>query len=183
MFYLNAHADLMPRLKNRPPARSGAARAILESGLELIGLGWRAYTTPEYEYWRRNGIKVFSAPAIRRRPELIQNAVAALPERVYLCLDLDVLDQALVPDLETAEPDGLSLAMVETALARLFGQRLVLGVELSGLEHGSTRPPKGAMANRLVDLIWDLRERRSACRDRSTNDNQAIKPNLMSPYA
>jgi arginase len=73
---------------------------------------------------RRMGIDAASLKAIRgvKRPEL---------SGVWLHLDVDVLDDAIMPAVDYRRPDGLSWAEFETSVRKFLGSGLVVGMNVT----------------------------------------------------
>ena len=62
-------------------------------------------------------------------PNVVLDAIAA-SARVYVTLDVDVLDAALVPGVVSAEPDGLTYGEVRDILTVIAGHAEVVGADL-----------------------------------------------------
>lgn len=154
--YLDAHADLKAGIGSFSLTHATVARRLVETGLDLAGLGWRSFDAREYEFWRRNYLPVLSGQEIMADPGRVKEIIEELPERVYLSLDLDVLDPALMPATGAPEPEGLSLEALNAIIDLVFGCRRVIGadvVELSPLP-SRTGPEKTAarICRRLMEL-------------------------------
>ncbi|HRS38073.1 MAG TPA: arginase family protein, partial [Bacteroidia bacterium] len=57
-------------------------------------------------------------------------AIAALPKNVYLTIDADGFDPAVIPAVGTAEPNGLFWVETLQFLRRVFRERNVVGFDV-----------------------------------------------------
>ncbi len=140
--YFDAHADLKSGIGKIRLTHATVARRLAEDGVPVAGIGWRSFDAREYEFWRRNSLIVRTGGQLKENPSLLAELLESLPEKVYLSIDVDVLDPAVMPSTGVPEPDGLSLRELESILGRIFQLRTVIGadlVELSPLR-GKPRP-------------------------------------------
>jgi agmatinase len=111
-------------------------------------VGVRSGTREEYELIRRH--KLLAAPGAESFPALLER----FGDRpVYLSVDVDGFDPALVPGTGTVEPGGLGWADFE-ALAALLRRRRVVGADL--VELAPDLDPTGrseVVAARIVRLL------------------------------
>jgi agmatinase len=73
---------------------------------------------------------------MRRDPSWIERVVETLPDHVYITIDVDGLDPAIMPATGTPEPGGLSWYEVLALLRAVISRRQVVAcdvVELSPL--------------------------------------------------
>lgn len=92
------HATVMRRALDRLPAE------------RLIQLGVRSCSKEEAEFARDAGVVGYSSEQVIDDPSRIISDVKKLvgDSRVYMTIDLDVLDPAFAPGVSTPEPGGLS---------------------------------------------------------------------------
>lgn len=116
--YTNAHA--FPYI-----ARMPTVDRILQVGIRSLRTSRGAY-----EATRADGNEVIGPDAIRADgPRALLDHIA--PDRpVYVTLDMDVLDSALVPGIVSAEPDGLTYAELRDSLRGLAERADIVGVDL-----------------------------------------------------
>ena len=138
--YLDAHADLKSGVGSCRFTHATVARRLVEEGLRVTGLGWRSFDAREYEFWRRHDLEVCSCADLAPDSARLRQVLGSLPEQVYLSIDVDVLDPAIMPATGAPEPDGISLETLRAVIRKVFAARRVVGadmVELSPL-HGKT---------------------------------------------
>jgi agmatinase len=93
--------------------------------------------------------KTFYAHTLRHRPQWIQEAVDRLSGPVYVSIDVDVFDPAVLPATGTPEPGGLDWYTVLELLRAAAERRTVVGfdvVELCPMGHA----PSEFIAAKLV---------------------------------
>lgn len=121
---VDAHLDLRDRWQGSRYNHACVMRRVVEDmGLAAVQVGVRAVAPEEVEAIDRFGLNPFWAH--RMDPAgtgWIDAVVAALPERVYLTIDLDGLDPAVLPGTGTPEPGGLTYRQL-VALVRAVGRK------------------------------------------------------------
>ncbi len=128
--YFDAHADLKSGIGSYRLTHATVARRLVEDGLGVAGLGWRSFDAREYEFWRRNDLEVCPCSDLTPDSDGFKRALDSLPEKVYLSLDVDVLDPAIMPATGAPEPDGISQETLLSLLRRIFDTRQVVGADL-----------------------------------------------------
>jgi agmatinase len=142
--YTNAHA--FPHI-----ARMENVDRILQTGIRSLRTSRGAYETT-----RADGNEVIVPDLIRERgPDaLLEHVPADRP--VYVTLDMDVLDGALVPGIVSAEPDGLTYAELRDTLRALAEKADIVGVDLvevNPMVDGRSGATAYLAANLLVVLL------------------------------
>lgn len=91
----------------------------------------------------------------RRVREDLDGAIAELPQRttVYLSVDVDVLDPAVMPGTSDPEPDGLGYGRVLRLIDAVVGNNRVVGVDL--VELAPHLDPAGGSTNIAARLLLD----------------------------
>ncbi len=123
VLHLDAHLDMRDEYYGNRYSHATVLRRIVEEIGEdrVISLGYRS-TIPDEEYAPR-----FSAPFEVYKP-LIAMLSRLEPERIYLTLDLDVLDPAEFPAVSNPEPGGISFKELIEAITALRGR--LIGFDL-----------------------------------------------------
>ncbi|MCU0292155.1 MAG: agmatinase [Thermoanaerobaculaceae bacterium] len=106
---LDAHADLRVDYEGTPSNHACAMYQLVDAGVPLAQVGIRSLTAQEGVLIRERGIcTVFAHEAVTRPVETwIDRVIDALPEEVYVTIDLDALDPSIMPATGTPEPGGL----------------------------------------------------------------------------
>jgi agmatinase len=93
----DAHADC----DGNELAPKSVTRKIFESGFKTMLYGVRTVSKEESEFMKKNNIKIATLEDLKK-----------VKEPVYLSIDFDVLDPALMPAVAWPEPSGLSFQQV-----------------------------------------------------------------------
>jgi len=108
---IDAHADLRDEYEGSPYSHACAARRILET-CPLFQIGIRNISAAEEQFRRQSSrVWTFFAEEAAEGPELLEELGRFVRgKRVFLTIDLDGLDPAIMPAVGTPEPGGLSWA-------------------------------------------------------------------------
>lgn len=133
VLYLDAHADLRDQYMGSRWSHACVARRLSERA-RVVEVGVRSMSEEEARFIESNGIPVFSRPLEHGFDQLAADIIEQLGRDVYVSVDLDVLDPAIMSAVGTPEPGGMSWYEA-TRLLRLIGEnRHIVGfdvVELS----------------------------------------------------
>ena len=136
VLYLDAHADLRDEYMGSRWSHACVARRLSERA-RVVEVGVRSMSEEEAQFIESNGVPVFAWPSEHGIDELSANVIERLGRDVYVSVDLDVLDPAIMSAVGTPEPGGMSWHE-STRLLRLIGEnRHIVGfdvVELSPTE-------------------------------------------------
>jgi len=123
MVQIDAHSDLRDTYEGSAYSHACIARRVLDLGATVIQLGIRSICREEIALIRaeRERLRVFFAEDVHAGGHLAALAELVRGRVVFLTIDLDGLDPALVPATGTPEPGGLSwtqaLDIVRTAIS------------------------------------------------------------------
>jgi agmatinase len=130
---LDAHADMRDAYDGSKLSHACVMRRLYELGRPLTLLGVRAYSQEEDQLmWVAPRFKLFKARELHT-PEGWQAALAhlqAIPGPVYLTIDLDALDPAIMPAVGTPEPGGLTYYQTLTIIETLARRGPIIGLDL-----------------------------------------------------
>jgi agmatinase len=132
---IDAHADLRDSYMGTRHNHACAMRRTLELA-PATQVAIRSLSTEEAQAARGLKTKIFYDHSMRRNPAWIDEVVETLPETVYLTIDVDGLDPAIMPATGTPEPGGLSWYETLALLRATIERRRVVAcdvVELSPL--------------------------------------------------
>ncbi|HXW04903.1 MAG TPA: agmatinase [Vicinamibacterales bacterium] len=118
---IDAHADLRDSYMGTPHNHACAMRRCLEHA-PVTQVGIRSLSSEEADALPSLRTSIFYDHAMRRDPAWIDRVVDSLNPLVYLTIDVDGLDPAIMPATGTPEPGGLSwyetLALLRATLER-----------------------------------------------------------------
>jgi N1-aminopropylagmatine ureohydrolase len=132
---LDAHADLRDQFMGTPHSHACAMRRVLEYA-RCTQVGIRSLSPEEAEVVSALPTEVFYDYNMRDSPDWIERVVDSLSETVYITVDVDGFDPAIMPATGTPEPGGLTWYEGLALLRRVIERRRVVGcdvVELSPL--------------------------------------------------
>ena len=149
---LDAHADLRDAYEGSPYNHACVMRRILEI-CPAVQIGIRAMDRLEVEHARAQGLSLYLAWHMRRDPSWLERALTGIRGPVYVTVDLDVMDPALLPAVGTPEPGGLGWYEALEILRRIFERCQVVGLDLVEL-----RPRAGLEASSFIaaKLLYKL---------------------------
>ena len=110
-----SHACAMRRIVDHAPCTQVAIRSLCKEESQAIpGLRTRVF-------WDHN---------MRQDPAWIEKVVASLGDKVYLTIDCDGLDPAIMPAVGTPEPGGLSWQETVALVRAVMSKRLLVGCDV-----------------------------------------------------
>jgi agmatinase len=116
-----------------PYSHACVARRLLElDGIEqVLQLGIRSVCTEEVQYVRQHPqrARVWYAEQVHAGGWLAEFVQRIRGRRVYLTIDVDGLDPAIVPATGTPEPDGLTWAETLYILRTLAANAKIVGLD------------------------------------------------------
>jgi agmatinase len=132
---LDAHLDLRDDdsdyndVDPGPLAHSCVMRRAHELGFRLCAVGVRAFARAEHDYARAHRLPVFEWG---RGPEPAHDEILAAiaTERVYLSIDVDGFDPAVMPATGTPVPGGISWDWGSALVRRLCREKEVVGADI-----------------------------------------------------
>ncbi len=128
---IDAHSDLRSSYHDNIYSHASVMARIHELKIPLTQIGIRAQCKEESDLIKASSdIHTFYAHAIRKNPGWMDEAVASLSENVYLTIDADGFDPAVIPAVGTAEPNGLFWVETLTFLKKVFTEKNVVGFDV-----------------------------------------------------
>ncbi|MEX0938825.1 MAG: agmatinase [Pirellulales bacterium] len=148
----DAHSDLRESFDGTPHSHACAMRSLVERGARVIAIGIRSAERAEFQYGVSSGrVETFTAQRLAEEPDLsrsLNERLAELAGRVYLTIDVDVMDVAFSPGTGTPQPGGLAWWPMLGLLKSLLHQRADL--ELIGCDVVETAPQPGTRVNEFT---------------------------------
>ena len=132
VLYLDAHADLRNDYMGTSWGHASGARRIHEM-CPLVLVGVRSLSLEERDYIRSNSLPTFYWPSACDDQSLLRSVLAHLGPNVYVSVDLDALDPALMPAVGTPEPGGMGWYQVTSLLRGIAESRRIVGFDVTEL--------------------------------------------------
>jgi agmatinase len=126
---LDAHADLRESYEGTPFSHACVGRRLAELG-PLVQVGVRSLSLEENLYLKDAPVKSFPWHSLSLTPDWVERVGRALSAEVYVTIDLDVLDPAIMPAVGTPEPGGLDWKTLTQFLAHLAREKTVVGFDV-----------------------------------------------------
>ncbi len=126
---IDAHADLRESYLGSPDSHACAMRRSLAYA-RCTQVGIRSISRAESEVLPGLPTTIFYDVSMRNDPQWIDRVVATLADTVYVTIDCDGLDPAVMPAVGTPEPGGLSWHELLTLLRATFSRRQVVGADI-----------------------------------------------------
>ncbi len=127
----DAHLDLRNEYMGLTTSHATFMRRIKEqiNPHKILEIGTRAVCKEELDYAKKSDTQFFTVQQIRRdgveeTTKKIDTLLADC-ERIYLTIDMDVLDPAFAPAVQNPEPDGLDMPMFLDLLGKVCDHRIV----------------------------------------------------------
>mgnify|MGYP001158275049 FL=1 len=137
---IDAHADLRDSYLGNPNSHACAMRRSLEYA-PCTQVGIRSLSTEEAMIADSLPTTIFYDVKMRDHANWIEDIVSTLRRRVYITIDCDGLNPAVMPAVGTPEPGGLSWTELIQILRLTFRKREVIACDvvelcpISGLAH------------------------------------------------
>jgi len=126
---IDAHADLRDSFMGTPHNHACAMRRTLEFA-RTTQVGIRSLSPEEAAAAPALTTEIFYDFNMRANADWVDRVVDSLSEQVYITIDVDGLDPAIMPATGTPEPGGLSWYEALTLLRRVIERRSVVGCDL-----------------------------------------------------
>ena len=140
----DAHTDLRSEYMGSTCNHACVGRRIVEQGVKLVQVGVRSMSEEEDRFLKKTEeVKTFFASEVRYNSvEVIKGIVSSLSGNLYITIDLDVFDPAVMPSVVTPEPGGLNWFEVTDILRDVIQS----GVNLVGFDVMELSPIAGMTA-------------------------------------
>jgi agmatinase len=127
----DAHLDLRNEYMNLKTSHTTFMRRINDQvkPKKIVEIGTRAVCREELDYAKKAGINYITVHQIRDNG--VEKTIGKIErllggvQKVYLTIDMDVLDPAFAPAVQNPEPDGLCASMFYELLSGLCDKRVV----------------------------------------------------------
>ncbi len=126
---IDAHADLRDSFMGTPYNHACAMRRVLEHA-RCTQVGIRSLSPEEAAVAPTLETTIFYDWNMRQDPRWIEHVVDSLGDTVYITIDCDGFDPAIMPATGTPEPGGLSWYECLGLLRRVIASRTVVGCDI-----------------------------------------------------
>ncbi len=132
---VDAHLDLREEWNGSRYNHACVMRRVVEDvGLPIVQVGIRSFSKEEAAFVKARGLSPVYAHAIDPSNDgWIAAVIDNLPENVYVSIDLDGLDPAVVPGTGTPEPGGLGYRQVVKLIRELASRKKIIAADINEL--------------------------------------------------
>jgi agmatinase len=147
---LDAHADLRNTYGDSPLSHACAMARIRDITPHTLQIGIRSMAAEEALIVKQHNLRLCTMEQWRRGKFDLKAALAALPEKVYITLDVDVFDWSVVAGTGTPEPGGLLWHEALQMLQTIFETKDVIGWDVVELAFRDTDPNSPYAVAKLI---------------------------------
>jgi agmatinase len=126
---IDAHADMRDAYMGTPHNHACAMRRSLQHAT-ITQVGIRSLSTEEAEVLPRLKSRVFFDATMREDPNWMEAVVESLGDHVYVTIDVDGMDPAIMPATGTPEPGGLSWPEITRLLRKTAERRQIVSADI-----------------------------------------------------
>ena len=126
---LDAHADMRDSYLGTNFSQATVMRRVSEL-CPIVPVGIRSLSREERQFITEAGVSLFYAHDLVSGKVTAQQVVAPLSEKIYITIDLDVLDPSIMPAVGTPEPGGIGWYELLGLLREVTRDRQVVGFDL-----------------------------------------------------
>ena len=133
---IDAHLDVRDEWNGSPYNHACVMRRISDTTdiQTIVQVGIRAFSKEEYDVIQDKTFKTLFAHEIDPLDDSwMDRVVKALPEKVYITIDLDGLDPSVIPGTGTPEPGGLSYRQLTNLIRKVGQKRNVIAADITEL--------------------------------------------------
>jgi agmatinase len=132
---VDAHLDLRDRWNGSPYNHACVMRRIGdELGLPFVQVGIRSFCPEEFDYIKARHLYPFYAHNLNPADDSwMDDVLYALPDNVYMTIDLDGLDPGVMPGTGTPVPGGLTYRQVVELIKKVGTEKNVVAADINEL--------------------------------------------------
>ena len=127
---IDAHLDLRDSYEGSQLSHACVMQRVDDLGLPYTQVGSRSFSMSEWEFVREHGNEPFYMSRIKKEPDWIEKICARINGPVYLTIDVDCFDPAVMPATGTPEPDGMSWQQLTDFIRQLAACKEIVGFDL-----------------------------------------------------
>jgi agmatinase len=132
---LDAHSDLRDTYEGSRYSHACVMSRIRELTGDTLQIGIRSMSLEEAHKIEKENLAVCTMSAYRNEAFDIDGAIEALPDPVYVTIDVDVFDWSVIRSTGTPEPGGFLWDESLSLLQRIFTRKNVIGIDVVELSH------------------------------------------------
>ncbi|HET7011096.1 MAG TPA: arginase family protein [Anaerolineales bacterium] len=107
---------------------------------------------PGFDWWSTEDVRKTGPETVAS--DLVSRFSASALDGFWIHLDVDILDEAIMPAVDSPLPGGLSYSELGALLRGLMGSEAAVGMEITILD--PERDPQGGILARFVDFVEEV---------------------------
>lgn len=148
LLHLDAHSDRRNVYEKSRYSHACVMARANELTRKITSVGVRSVAKEELPLLRKN--TVFFSREIQKSSVWIKNVLKSLGGKVYVTIDLDVLDPAFMPAVGTPEPGGLTWYQLTDLLREVAMKKEIVGFDVVELCPIKNNPAPDFLAAKLI---------------------------------
>jgi agmatinase len=139
----DAHADLRDTWEGTPYSHACAMRRFYDGVDKVVQVGVRSLSIEEADYIKKNNLRknIFTPTEFD-----VDKIVSRLTQDVYITVDLDGFDPAILPATGTPEPGGMTWYDFLQLMKKVFEKKNVVGFDVVELAPIKNQPASDFLA-------------------------------------
>jgi len=129
VLHLDAHGDLRESYQGSQYSHACVMSRVRES-CSFTSVGIRSLCQAEADAIQKGLLDVWKMKRLRMEPDALENIAKNLSGPIYITLDLDVFDPAVIPNVGTPEPGGMGWFEILSLLKCVFEENRVVGLDM-----------------------------------------------------
>jgi len=154
---LDAHADLRYEYLDSIYNHACVMSRVQEIA-KVIGVGIRSLSSEEKDWIKKNKYSIWFAHQMYDNPYWMEEVISELENPVYLTIDIDFFNPAIIPATGTPEPGGFFWKETLNFLKMVFSQKNVVGCDVVELAPQNGFHSADFMIARLVYKLIGFKE-------------------------
>ena len=150
VLYIDGHLDFRPSFQGTEYNHACVLYQIKKLGIPLVACGIRSMSKEEEILSRKLSLDFYSEKNIQEKgKKLAKEVKKGLNEKVYISIDLDVLNPSIMPEVGNPEPGGLSFQELISFLKEAIEGKDIVGFDVVELSPSSFQQPSSLLAAKL----------------------------------
>ena len=150
----DAHSDMRDEYEGSTHNHACVMARALEVTRSITQVGIRSSDSSELK--NINPERIFHAYKIKEQKGWENEVAAQLKEKVYITIDLDVLDPAYLPSTGTPEPDGLTYRDLTRTIQTIAKEHTIVGLDVVELCPNPAAKASDFLAAKLIYQILSI---------------------------
>lgn len=150
----DAHSDMRDEYEGSTHNHACVMARALEVTRSITQVGIRSSDSSELK--NINPERIFHAYKIKEQKGWENEVAAQLKEKVYITIDLDVLDPAYLPSTGTPEPDGLTYRDLIRTIQTIAKEHTIVGLDVVELCPNPAAKASDFLAAKLIYQILSI---------------------------